>query len=387
MYQTINFRTPSIIFGMNTFEQVGVEAKKLGAGRALLVTGPNVQKTGLADKAVSLLKAESIEVELNIQGRNTPEPSAYIPEEVALVAREMKADVIIGMGGGSVLDVAKMASALLTNPLRVRDYFGKEKVPNRGKPTIMIPTTAGTGAEVTKHAIFLDEETSVKKAVASMALLPNTAIVDPLLTISCPPVVTANAGIDAFIHAAEPFVSKGANPLTDSIALRSMSLIAESLGPAFADGENLDARYNMALGSLMSALVLNNSGTSLVHALAYPIGGEYHVPHGPSLTCLMLACFDYIMVAAPERFALMAEAMGENTTGLTTREASGLSLVAIKNFLKNLNLPASLTDLNITDRSRVDQWAIAGHAEQRLLSNAIRKLSVEDVKIIYQNSF
>lgn len=387
MYQTINFRTPSIIFGMNTFEQVGVEAKKLGAGRALLVTGPNVQKTGLADKAVSLLKAESIEVELNIQGRNTPEPSAYIPEEVALVAREMKADVIIGMGGGSVLDVAKMASALLTNPLRVRDYFGKEKVPNRGKPTIMIPTTAGTGAEVTKHAIFLDEETSVKKAVASMALLPNTAIVDPLLTISCPPVVTANAGIDAFIHAAEPFVSKGANPLTDSIALRSMSLIAESLGPAFADGENLDARYNMALGSLMSALVLNNSGTSLVHALAYPIGGEYHVPHGPSLTCLMLACFDYIMVAAPERFALMAEAMGENTTGLTTREASGLSLVAIKNFLKNLNLPASLTDLNITDRSRVDQWAIAGHAEQRLLSNAIRKLSVDDVKIIYQNSF
>lgn len=387
MYQTINFRTPSIIFGMNTFEQVGVEAKKLGAGRALLVTGPNVQKTGLADKAVSLLKAESIEVELNIQGRNTPEPSAYIPEEVALVAREMKADVIIGMGGGSVLDVAKMASALLTNPLRVRDYFGKEKVPNRGKPTIMIPTTAGTGAEVTKHAIFLDEETSVKKAVASMALLPNTAIVDPLLTISCPPVVTANAGIDAFIHAAEPFVSKGANPLTDSIALRSMSLIAESLGPAFADGENLDARYNMALGSLMSALVLNNSGTSLVHALAYPIGGEYHVPHGPSLTCLMLACFDYIMVAAPERFALMAEAMGENTTGLTTREASGLSLVAIKNFLKKLNLPASLTDLNITDRSRVDQWAIAGHAEQRLLSNAIRKLSVDDVKIIYQNSF
>ncbi|MBS3975383.1 MAG: iron-containing alcohol dehydrogenase [Syntrophomonadaceae bacterium] len=387
MYQTINFRTPTIIFGMNTFEQVGIEAKKLGASRVLLVTGPNVQKTGLADRALSLLKAESIEVELNIQGRNTPEPSAYIPEEVALVAREMKADVIIGMGGGSVLDVAKMASALLTNPLRVRDYFGKEKVPNRGKPTIMIPTTAGTGAEVTKHAIFLDEETSVKKAVASMALLPNTAIVDPLLTVSCPPVVTANAGIDAFIHAAEPFVSKGANPLTDSIALRSMSLIAESLGPAFADGENLDARYNMALGSLMSALVLNNSGTSLVHALAYPIGGEYHVPHGPSLTCLMLACFDYIMVAAPERFALMAEAMGENITGLTTREASGLSLVAIRNFLKKLNLPVSLTDLDITDRSRVDQWAIAGHAEQRLLSNAIRKLSVEDVKIIYQNSF
>jgi alcohol dehydrogenase len=387
MYQTINFRTPSIIFGMNTLEQTGIEAKKLGASRVLLVTGPNIMKTGLADKVVALLKAESIGVEVNIQGRNTPEPSAYIPEEVALVAREMKADIIIGFGGGSVLDVAKMASALLTNPLRVRDYFGKEKVPNRGKPTIMIPTTAGTGAEVTKHAIFLDEETSVKKAVASTALLPNTAIVDPLLTVSCPPVVTANAGIDAFIHAAEPFVSKGANPLTDSIALRSMSLIAESLGPAFADGENLNARYNMALGSLMSALVLNNSGTSLVHALAYPIGGEYHVPHGPSLTCLMLACFDYIMVAAPERFALMAEAMGENITGLTTREASRLSLVAIENFLKNLNLPTSLTDLGITDRSRVDQWAIAGHAEQRLLSNAIRKLSVDDVKIIYQNSF
>ena len=387
MFQYINFTTPSIIFGMDTLNQVGKQAKKLGASRVLLLTGPNVQKAGYVEKVAALLKAESIEVEVNIQGRNTPEPATHIPEAVAEVAKNMKADVIIGMGGGSVLDVAKMASALLTNPLKVRDYFGREKVPNRGIPTIMIPTTSGTGAEVTKHAIFLDEETQVKKAVASSALLPNVAIIDPLLTVSCPQVVTANAGIDALIHAVEPFVSKNANPVTDCIALKAISLMTKWLGPAFADGDDLDARYNMALGSVMAGLVLNNSGTSIVHALAYPIGGEYHVPHGPSLTCIILPCFDYIMLARQEKFALMAEAMGERIEGLTTREAAELSLIALEDLLKKLNLPTTLTHLNITDRSRVDQWAIDAHAEQRLLSRAVRKLSVDDIKIIYNNSF
>lgn len=387
MFQNISFTTPSIIFGMDTLNQVGKEAKKMGATRVLLLTGPNIHKTGYAEKVASLIKAESIEVEINIQGRNTPEPSSHLPEEVAEFAKDMRADLIIGMGGGSVMDVAKMASALLTNPLTVRDYFGKEKIPNRGIPTIMIPTTSGTGAEITKHAIFLDEEAHVKKAVASSALLPNTAIIDPLLTVSCPQVVTANAGFDAFIHAAEPFVSKSSNLLTDSIALRAMSLMTKSLGPAFADGEDLEARYNMSLGALMAGLVLNNSGTSLVHALAYPIGGEFHVPHGPSLTCIILPCFDYIMVARQEKFALMAEAMGERIEGLATRDAAQLSLIAIKDLLKRLNLPTCLTDLNITDRSRVDHWAIDAHSEQRLLSRAVRKLSVDDIKSIYLNAF
>lgn len=387
MFQNFAFQTPLIHFGNNTVEHVGQEAKKLGAGKVLLVTGPNIEKQGYMEQVLSSLKKESIEVQVNIQGRKTPEPTTTIPEEVAEVAREMKADVIVGLGGGSILDVAKMAAALLTNPLKVRDYFGKGKVPNRGIPTILIPTTSGTGSEVTVHAIFLDEENNVKKAVASNALLPNVAIVDPLLTIGCPASVTASSGIDAFIHAAEPFISKGANTITDAIALEAISTITKWIGPAYCDGENIEARYHMALGSLMAGLVLSNAGTSLVHALGYPIGGEYHVAHGLSLTALILPAFRYNMIARQEKFVAIARAMGEVVEGLPTREAAELALDAIEHLLVSLNLPKSLTDLNITEKEKVQQWAIDAHAEQRLLARSVRKLEVEDIEIIYSNAF
>lgn len=387
MFQTIQFATPNIIFGMDTLQQLGQQAKKLEAGRALLVTGPNVKAAGILDKALGILKSEAIDVEVNIQGRDTPEPATSVVEETAEVARKGNFDVIIGLGGGSILDVAKMASALVTNPGKTKDYFGREKVPKRGKPTIIIPTTSGTGAEVTKHAIFLDREVNVKKAVASSALLPNVAIVDPMLTVSCPPKVTASAGIDAFIHAAEPFLSKNANPITDAVALEAVSIMTRWLGPAFADGQNLKARYYMALGSLMAGMVLNNSGTSLVHAMAYPVGGEYHTPHGITLSALLLACFEGIMVAKQEKMVKLAIAMGEKVDGLAPRQAAGRALEAIRHLLQSVDLPVSLTNLNITDKTKVPRWAIEAHKEQRLLSRSPRLLSVQDIEKIYERAF
>jgi alcohol dehydrogenase len=387
MFQTIQFATPSIIFGMDTIQQLGQQAKKLGAGRVLLITGPHVKEAGVLEKALSSLKSESIDVAINIQGRDTPEPATSVVEEAAEIARQGKFDVIIGLGGGSILDVAKMASALVTNPGKTKDYFGREKVPKRGKPTIIIPTTSGTGAEVTKHAIFLDREVNVKKAVASSALLPNVAIVDPMLTVSCPARVTASAGIDAFIHAAEPFLSKNANPITDALALEAVSIITRWLGPAFADGQNLEARYHMAMGSLMAGIVLNNSGTSLVHAMAYPVGGEYHTPHGITLSALLLACFEGIMVAKQEKMVKLAMAMGEKIDGLPAREAAARALEGIKHLLQSVDLPTSLTDLNITDKTKVTRWAVEAHKEQRLLSRSPRLLSVKDIEKIYERAF
>jgi alcohol dehydrogenase class IV len=241
---------------------------------------------------------------------------------------------------------------------------------------------------VTQHAIFLDREVNVKKAVASSVLLPNVAIIDPMLTVSCPPHVTASSGLDAFIHSAEPFLSKNANPITDAIALDAISIITRWLGPAFADGTDLEARYYMALGSLMSGMVLSNAGTSLVHAMAYPIGGEHHTPHGVSLSGLMLACFDYIAVAREEKMALLAEAMGEPIEGLAPREVVPQALAALRHLINSVNLPASLGELGI-DREKTDirQWAIDAHKEQRLLSRSPRVLSVEDIETIYANAF
>ena len=387
MYQLIQFKTPSIIFGMDTLSQIGQEAKKLGAGRVLLVTGPRIKEAGLVEKAVSFLKGQSISVEVAVEDRDTPEPATTVVEEVAEIARKGNFDVIIGLGGGSILDVAKMASALLTNPGKTRDYFGKEKVPKRGKPTIIVPTTSGTGAEVTKHAIFLDREANVKKAVASTNLLPDVAIVDPMLTLSCPSNVTASAGIDAFLHAAEPFLSKNANPITDALALEAVSITSRWLGPAVAEGQDLDARYYMSLGSVMSGMVLNNSGTSLVHAMAYPVGGEYHTPHGVTLSALVIACFDYIRMAKREKMVRLAKAMGEPVDGLPPREASARALDAIRHLIQSVGLPVSLRDLNITDKTKIPRWAVEAHKEQRLLSRSPRVLSVEDIQKIYENAF
>ena len=387
MFQTIEFKTPSVVFGMDTALRIGKEAKRLGGHRVLIVTGPRVKAAGVLEKALSGLKAESLEVDVIVEERDTPEPATSVVEEVADFARQGRFDVIVGIGGGSILDVAKMGSALQTNPGKTKDYFGKEKVPLRGKPTIIVPTTSGTGAEVTKHAIFLDREANVKKAVASTNLLPDVAVVDPLLTLTCPPRVTAAAGIDAFFHAVEPFLSRMANPITDALALKAISLITRWLGPAVADGENLDARYHMALGSVTAGFVLNNSGTSLVHAMAYPVGGEYHTPHGITLTVLALSCFDALRSAKQERLVQIADAMGEPVDGVPSREAADLALVAMRHLMKSVDLPVCLEEAGITDRSRIHAWAVEAHKEQRLLSRSARILSVEDIAKIYTKAF
>lgn len=387
MFQEMQFRAPAAIFGMDAISQVGQEAKKLGAGRVLVVTGPRVKEAGILDKTLSFLNEASIETEMNIQDRDTPEPATDIVEETAQIAKDGIFDVVIGLGGGSILDVAKMASALVINPGKTRDYFGKEKVPQRGKPTIMIPTTAGTGAEITKHAIFHDAEVNVKKAVASSNLLPNVAIIDPMLTVTCPPHVTASAGLDAYLHAAEPFVSKNANFITDTLAMAAIPLLSKWLGPAFADGNDLEARYNMSLGSMMSGMVLNNSGTSLVHALSYPVGGEFHTPHGVTLSALLPACFEYIIVARQEKMAKLSKAMGENTEGLSEREAAGLAPEAVRQLLKSVGLPTCLRELDVKDKSNFPTWAVEAHKEQRLLSRSPRVLTVEDIETIYEMAF
>lgn len=388
MFQNILFQTPTIIFGIDSINQIGAQAKKLGAGRVLLVSGPSVKKAGALDKVLGLLEKEGIAVEVNLQDRDTPEPATDVVERTAEIAKKGNYNVIIGVGGGSILDVTKMASALVTNPGKTADYFGREKVPRRGLPTIIVPTTAGTGAEVTKHAIFLERESNVKKVVAASNLLPNVAIVDPVLSLTCPPAVTASAGIDAFIHSAEAFLSKNANVITDTLALESISIITKWLGPAFADGQNIEARYWMSLGSLMAGVVLNNSGTSLVHAMAYPVGGEHHTPHGVTLSALMLSCFEYIAVAKEQKMVLLAKAMGESIDGLSPREVVPQVLDAIRHLLLSVELPASLSDMKI-DREKTDihQWAVEAHKEQRLLGRSPRILSVQDIEIIYENAF
>jgi len=387
MWKEIKFVTPDIVFGMDAVSSFGEKVKSLKGKRALIITGPSVKSSGALDKVLESAKDAGIDFDVNVQKRTTPEPTTDLAEEVAQFIVDGKFDVIVGVGGGSILDVAKMSSVLTTNPGKTRDYFGPGKVKHKGLPTIMIPTTAGTGSEITKHAIFLDQENNVKKAVASSALLPNVAIVDPMLSVSSPRHVTSASGFDAWLHAAEPFVSKNANPITDSLSLQAVSMISKHLGVAWSDPNDLNARYHVSLGSLMAGMVLNNAGTSLVHALAYPIGGEYHVTHGISLSVLLISCFKAITASKGDRLVQIARAMGENVDGLPIRKGVEVALDAMAAFVKSVDLPISLEEIGIKDRSAVDQWSVEAWNERRLLGRCARDLTVEDIAAIYSDAF
>ena len=247
MFQTIRLKTPGIIFGMNTLNQLGEEVKKLGGTHVLIITDKGVVGAGILDKIIEPLKREKINFEIFDQVE--PEP----PITNSLTAQKMgttaKANVLVGVGGGSSMDVTKVASVLMKEKVEVKDLFGVEKVTRPGIPTIMVPTTSGTGSEVTRMAVLTDKEENLKKVVSSFAIMSQVAIVDPMLTVTMPPKVTASTGIDAFIHAVESYIAINASPLTDPLAWEATRLIAENLGPAVANGQNLSARYNMALGS------------------------------------------------------------------------------------------------------------------------------------------
>ena len=387
MWQNIPFRTPKVVFGMNSIQQVGSEAKALNARKAFLITGPNVKSSGALDPIEAGLKEANIAYEIHVLMRTTTEPTTDMAEQTAQLVQNKGADLVIGVGGGSILDVAKMAAALTANPGKVREYFGPGKVKNKGTKAILVPTTAGTGSEVTQHAIFLDLENNVKKAVASQAIMADVAVVDPMLTVTGPRTVTAASGFDAWLHAAEPFVSKNANPITDVLSLESVRIITRNLGTAWSDANDLDARYNMSLGCLMSGFSLANAGTSLVHAMAYPIGGEFHTPHGISLSVLLLSCFKAIAASKGERLVRLAEAMGENVTGLSIREGVEVALDAMNNMLRSVELPTCLTEIGITDRSKVNTWAKDAWNERRLLGRAPRNLTEEDIAKIYTDAF
>jgi alcohol dehydrogenase len=387
MWQNIPFRTPKVVFGMNSVRQTGSEARALNAKKALLITGPSVKSSGALEQVENSLKEAAVAWDVHVLKRTTSEPTTDMAEEAAGLVRDNGADLVVGLGGGSVMDVAKMAAALTANPGKVREYFGPGKVKNKGTKAVMIPTTAGTGSEVTQHAIFLDLENNVKKAVASQAIMGDVAIIDPMLTVSSPRNVTAASGFDAWLHAAEPFISKNANPITDALSLEAVHRITRNLGAAWSDPNDLDARYNMSLGCLMSGFVLANAGTSLVHAMAYPIGGEFHTPHGVSLSVLLLACFRAVAISKGERLVRLAEAMGENVAGLSVRQGVDVALDAMHNMLKSVELPTCLTEIGITNRSKAKTWAPDAWNERRLLARAPRDLTVEDIARIYENAF
>lgn len=382
--KVISLRSPHLILaGFGAADRLSQEAMNLGARKALMVTDQGVVKSGIENKLKDQL--EKSEVKVGIFDQVMSDPDIANAEACIEVAKKDPYDLIIGIGGGSSMDIASIASVMVTNTGTVYDYFGINLVKNPGIPTILIPTTAGTGAEVTPNAILTDTKEKLKKAVVSPYILPRVAIIDPLLHLSMPPSVTSSSGIDALTHAIESYTSNNATVLTDLFAKESMIMIGRSLRTAVANGNDLESRYNMAIGSLYSGISLANAGVTAVHALAYPLGGQFNVAHGIANGLLLPYVMEFNVLGNIQKFAQVAQFLGEKVEHLSLLEQAYQAAKAVKAIYRDLKIPQSLTELKVP-KEAIPGMAKAAVNVTRLMGNNPRTMTVQDVERIYQNA-
>lgn len=373
--------TPRIVLGPGAVSGVGAEVKALGASRVLIVTDPGIIAAGLLDPVESSLQAA--DVALTVFSDVAPDPRYETIDACLAAAGEFRPDGVIGLGGGSPLDVAKSAAMMLGNQGTIADYFGVDLVPGPGVPSLMIPTTAGTGSEVTPIVILSDEGEKLKKGVVSPHLFPRVALLDPELTLGLPPAVTAATGMDALIHAIEAYTSVNATGLSDMFATRAIELIADHLRTAVAQGSNLDARTNMLEASLLAGIAFANAGVTAVHAFAYPIGAEYHIPHGVANTLMLAPVMRFNLVGNVRKFAEIAALMGEVVDHLSDREAAERSVQAVTALADDLGVPQSLGRFGVKDKD-IPELAAGVMKVTRLLANNPRTLTQADAEDIYR---
>ena len=354
MLPTKMFRIPRIVItGSGASEQVGEECQKLGVKKGLIVTDQVMVKLGTLDGIKKAL--EQSKVQFAIYDGVATEPTVDFVQEGLKAYKENGCDFLLAVGGGSPIDTAKAIAVMVTNPGSIEDYKGLGKITKKGVPLVAIPTTAGTGSEVTVFTIITDAKTDVKMLIGSPFIMPDIAIVDPMLTLSCPRGLTAAVGVDALTHAIEAYVSVKAQPMSDIFSLSAIELVSGNLRQAWANGNNVEAREKTMLGSLQAGIAFSNSSVALVHGMARPIGAYFHVPHGASIAALLGAVMEFSLIGNPARYAHIAEAMGEDISGLTDLEAAELGAEAAKRLIEDIKVP-SLQELGV-DKEKLEKLA------------------------------
>jgi alcohol dehydrogenase class IV len=386
MTQTYQFKAPSVIVnGPGAAKEVGNFAKGLGK-KALIVTDAHLEKVGLLNEAQKSLEIAG--VPFAIYNGVAIEPTQDNIEEGLKAYKEAGADFLIAVGGGSPMDTGKAIGALAANPGKISDFMGANKIPKPAAPLIAIPTTAGTGSEVTPFTIITDTAKDVKMLIASPNILPRVALVDPLMTLQMPQGITAATGLDALTHAIEAYVSVKAQPITDTLALKAIRLIGANLRQAWSNGDNLEARTNMLIGSLHAGLAFANSSVALVHGMARPIGAYFHVPHGVSNAALLPTVIEFSILGNPRKYADIAEAMGENTEGLSLLDAAYVAAEATRRLNEDLKVP-TLRGLGVEEKkfySVVKQMAVDAIASGSPGNNP-RKATADEIVELYKKAF
>ncbi|HZG76023.1 MAG TPA: iron-containing alcohol dehydrogenase [Paenibacillus sp.] len=373
-----------IVAGARTLDTIGDTAIALGPGvrRALIVTQPSMLRSGAAERAAARLADAGIAADVRIGIE--PEPTRDNIEAFHRSIAKEPYDVYIGLGGGSVLDATKLLAALRTNEGGIEEMLGTDQVTHAGLPTVLVPTTSGTGSEVTPNAIVTFPELELKIGVVSRFLLPNAAILDPELTIGLPGPVTAATGMDAFTHALESYISNKANPISDMFALESIRLLSRSLVEAYENGESLAAREDMLIGSMFGGMALASAGTAAVHALAYPLGGKFGITHGVANSMLLRHVMEFNMDAITDRLDAVAQAMDvPGASSMSAARAAEAVVSRIALWTERLGIPQNLSEFGVAAED-VPDLAVAASKVTRLLNNNPKPLALGDMERIYR---
>lgn len=382
MESIITLRQPQkLVFGNGCSEQVVEDLSRLVCSRVLIVT--STPMLPLVRPLSDQLKKKRIVADVWQAGDS--EPTIEMLEEGLEICRSIQADAVVGFGGGSVLDLAKLIAALCDSEQNVTEVFGIDKLSGRNTYLVCLPTTAGTGSEVSPNAILFDPSDQLKKGVVSQYLVADAAYVDPLLTRTVPASVTAATGIDAMVHCIEAYANRFAHAIIDNYALEGIRLIAANLKKAYDNGSDIEARTHLALGSMYGGLCLGPVNTAAVHALAYPLGGKYHIPHGLSNAVLLPHVMKFNLQAAPERYARIAEALGAEKERDDMQTAQrGLDIV--RGLSDQCEMPSKISELKIP-YDDLEGMAESAMTVTRLLKNNLREMTYQDALAIYRSAW
>jgi len=336
------FPVPTDIqFGPGVLQSLPSRVQALSARKAFLVTDSGLREAGILDTVVALLQGNGVEVE--VCDRVKADSGSQLIDSTTAELKRSGAGVVIGIGGGSSLDTAKAIAALATNPGSCLDYIGLHKVRNKPLPVIAIPTTAGTGSEVTLWSVFTDDSRGLKVAIGGFLLYPSVALCDPELTLTLPAHLTASTGMDALAHAIECYTNTACQPISGALALEAIRLIGLHLRTAVLNGSNREARYAMMLASTMAGIAMNPTRLGLAHALAMPLGSwSLHVPHGLILAMLLPLAMEFNYLAQADRFVDVARALGEPIDHLSRMEAARSAVEAVRVLARDIGIPASM---------------------------------------------
>ncbi len=379
-----SFRIPAqVTLGAGAAETVGAEVKRLGGTHTFVLSDPNLKNIGLTDPILASISGQGVKVTLYTGIEFEPSVQSIAPAIAA--ARAVGCDAVVGFGGGSTLDTAKAVALLTRNEGSAEDYLGIGLVKRRGVPSILMPTTAGTGAEITPNALFYVPAAREKKAIVSPHIIPDVAIVDPLLTLSVPPDVSAATGIDALSHAVESYTSLNASPMTDLYGLEAIRLIGAHMRTAVANGKDLVARDGMARASLYAGIGIGNAGTNIVHALAYPLQGQHRITHGVANSLLLPYGMEFNALSNLSKFGIVAGALGEPISGLSPRAAAARSAEACRLLSTDVGIPEKMSEVGIKEE-HLEDLVEGAMRMTRLWANNPRVVSRADARAIFEKA-